>query len=67
MTVDFDLEASHTVDIVPTPAIAVAEPFIVAEIDPVDSKDLRVRGRLSKRMKPKWYYTVAIRPFHDRS
>ena len=45
LTLDFDLDASHTVDIVPTPAVAVAEPFIVAEPDPLDTKDIRVRGR----------------------
>ena len=66
LTVDFDLEASHTVDIAPTPAIAVAEPFIVAEIDPVDSKDLRVRGLFVEADETEMVYTVAIRPFHDR-
>jgi hypothetical protein len=66
LTLDFDLEASHTVDIVPTPAIAVAEPFIVAEVDPVDSKDIRVRGLFVDANEAELYYTVAIRPFHDR-
>ncbi|MBT8077729.1 MAG: hypothetical protein KJO31_04095, partial [Gammaproteobacteria bacterium] len=42
LTVDFDLAASHVVDIDPLPAIATAEPFIVAEVDPVDEKDIRV-------------------------
>ncbi len=67
LTVDFDLEASHTVDVVPTPAIAVAEPFIVADIDPVDTKDIRVRGLLIDTNEAEMYYTVAIRPFHDRN
>lgn len=66
LTVDFDLEASHTVDVMPTPAIAVAEPFIVAEIDPVDSKEIRVRGAFIEANEAESYYTVAIRPFHDR-
>ena len=65
LTVDFDLDASHAVDIVPTPAVAVAEPFIVAEIDPVDAKDIRVRGRLIEANPAEMFYTVAIRPFHD--
>jgi hypothetical protein len=47
------------------PAIATAEPFIVAEIDPVDTKDIRVRGRLIEANVEDMYYTVALRPFHD--
>jgi hypothetical protein len=67
LTIDFDLAASHSVDIVPTPAIATSEPFIVAEIDPVDSKDIRVRGLFIEANEADMVYTVAIRPFHDRS
>jgi hypothetical protein len=67
VTVDFDLAASHAVDIISTPAIATAEPFIVAEIDPVDTKDIRVRGRFIEADEAGMYYTVAIRPFHDLS
>jgi len=65
LTLDFDLDASHTVDISPTPAIATAEPFIVAEIDPVDTKDIRVRGRFIEANVDEMYYTVALRPFYD--
>ena len=66
LTVDFDLAASHSVDIVPTPAVAVAAPFIVAEIDPVDEKDIRVRGPLVSVSEDEMTYTVALRPFYDR-
>lgn len=65
LTVDFDLDASHSVDVLSTPALATAEPFIVAEIDPVDTKEIRVRGRLIDTNEADMYYTVAIRPFHD--
>ena len=65
LTLDFDLDASHVVDIVPTPAIATAEPFIIAELDPVDTKDIRVRGRLIEANVEEMFYTVAIRPFYD--
>jgi hypothetical protein len=65
LTLDFDLDASHVVDIVPTPAIAVAEPFIVAELDPVDTKSIRVRGLLIESNVAEMYYTVALRPFYD--
>jgi len=65
LTLDFDLEASHVVDTLPTPAIAVAEPFIVAEIDPVDTKEIRVRGRFIEANIDEMFYVVALRPFHD--
>jgi hypothetical protein len=67
LTVDFDLAASHTVDIAATPATAIAEPFIVAEIDPVDSKDIRVRGLFVEANEAAMTYTVDIRPFHHRN
>ena len=66
LVVDFDLGASHSVDSVATPAIATAEPFIVAEIDPVDQKDLRVRGPLVSVSEDEMTYTIALRPFHHR-
>jgi len=66
LQLDFDLDASHTVDIVPTPATAAAEQFIVAEVSPVDEKDIRVRGPLANVSEDEMSYTVAVRPFHDR-
>jgi hypothetical protein len=65
LTLDFDLDASHIVDLSETPAIATAEPFIIAELDPVDAKDIRVRGRFIEASVEEMFYTVAIRPFHD--
>jgi hypothetical protein len=66
LQLDFDLDASHEVDIVPTPAIAKAEPFVVAEISPVDSKDTRVRGPLVDVSEDSNSYDIALRPFHHR-
>jgi hypothetical protein len=66
LQLDFDLAASHTVDITPTPAIAAAEPFIVAEASPVDEKDLRVRGLLADVDEDAMNYLVELRPFYDR-
>ena len=66
LQLDFDLAASHTVDIVPTPAEAVSEQFILAEVSPVDEKDIRVRGPLLSVSEDDMTYTVALRPFHDR-
>jgi len=66
LTIDFDLDASHTVDITSTPAIATAEPFIIAELDPVDTKEIRVRGRYMEANEAEMYYVVALRPFYDK-
>ena len=66
LQLDFDLAASHTVDIMPTPADAVTEPFILAEVSPVDEKDIRVRGLLADVNIDEMSYTIALRPFHDR-
>ena len=67
LQLDFDLAASHEVDIVATPAIAASEQFIVAEVHPVDEKDIRVRGPLVAVSEDEMTYTIAIRPFHDRA
>lgn len=66
LQLDFDLAASHTVDIVPSPAEAVTEQFILAEVSPVDEKDIRVRGPLADVNVDEMTYTIALRPFHDR-
>ena len=68
MTLDFDLDASHMVDIAPTPAVATAEPFIVAELNPVDTKGHScprafhgskrsrdvLRRRVTTVLRPRW-------------
>ncbi len=67
LQLDFDLDASHTVDIVPTPAEATTEMFIVAEVSPVDEKEIRVRGLLDAVNVDEMTYVVRLRPFHDRA
>ena len=67
LQLDFDLDASHTVDIVPTPADAISEQFILAEVVPVDEKEIRVRGPLVNVSIDEMTYTAALRPFHDRA
>ncbi|MBT8092628.1 MAG: metallophosphoesterase, partial [Gammaproteobacteria bacterium] len=66
LQLDFDLAASHKVDIGPSPADAISEQFIVAEVLPVDEKDIRVRGPLVSVNEDAMTYTVALRPFRDR-
>lgn len=67
LQLDFDLAASHDVDIVPTPATAASAQFIAAEVHPVDEKDIRVRGPLLAVSEDEMSYTIAIRPFNDRA
>ena len=66
LQLDFDLEASHVVDAAATPATAVSEQFIVAEVSPVDEKDFRARGPLTSIDENEMSYSVNLRPFHDR-
>jgi hypothetical protein len=66
LQLDFDLAASHSVDINPTPARAASSQFIVAEVHPVDEKDIRARGPLVGVDIAEQSYTIGIRPYHDR-
>jgi hypothetical protein len=66
LQLDFDLGASHSVDIKTTPATAVSEQFVVAEVSPMDEKNIRVRGPLAEVNEDEMSYTVAVRPFNDR-
>ena len=66
LQLDFDLDASHEVDISATPVTAKSEPFIVAEIAPLDAKDTRVRGLLVDVSEDGSSYDIALRPFHHR-
>ncbi len=64
LQIDFDLAASHAVNISTTPAVAVAAPFLVASIEPVDVKDFRVRGPLVSVDETASNYVIDIRPFN---
>ena len=66
LQLDFDLDASHEVDVSMSPAEAVTQQFILAEVSPVDEKDIRVRGPLVEVIEDEGSYIVAVRPFHDR-
>lgn len=66
LQLDFDLDASHEVNIEATPATAVSQQIIVAEVQPIDEKNVRVRGPLVEVNEANSSYVVAVRPFHDR-
>lgn len=64
LSVDFDLAASHIVDTTTDPATAVASPYIVAEVRPVEEKEIRVRGALVNVDVDAGTYDIRIRPWH---
>ncbi|MFZ2508842.1 MAG: DUF4382 domain-containing protein [Steroidobacteraceae bacterium] len=64
LQLDFDLAASHEVDIGSNPAIAIAQPFVVATIEPVEDKELRVRGPLVSVDTNASSYVIDLRPFN---
>lgn len=66
LEIDFDLDASHTVDTAASPARVIAEPYIVAEVRPVDEKEIRLRGALTGVQLDAGTYTIRVRPWHDR-
>ncbi len=64
LSVDFDLDASHDVDTSTVPAIVTAAPFLIAELEPVAEKELRVRGPLQSVSEAESSYIVRVRPWH---
>jgi hypothetical protein len=67
LQLDFDLEASHEVNLGTTPVTATAAPFLVASIEPVDTREFRVRGPLVSVDEAAGSYVVDLRPFNHRN
>jgi len=66
LELDFNLGASHQVDLTMDPVTITTEPYIMAEIDPVISKEFRVRGPLIRVNQDESLFRIAVRPFHRR-
>jgi hypothetical protein len=66
LTIDFDLAASHEVDLSVRPVRATARPYLVAEVQPVVEKELRVRGALLDVDTAASSYDIRVRPWHER-
>jgi hypothetical protein len=66
LSIDFDLAASHSVDTAQSPPLVVAEPYLVAELGPIDQKQLRVRGSLIDVDATAGTYDIRLRPWFDR-
>ncbi len=67
MEFDFNLSASHSVDLTSDPVTVTTEPFVIVEVDPVDSKEFRIRGPLISVDETQSLYRIAVRPFHGTS
>jgi hypothetical protein len=63
LALDFDLAASHEVDAAQSPPLVKTRPYIVAEIEPVREKELRLRGALVSADVAGSSYTVDVRPW----
>ena len=68
LALDFNLGASNTVSLTnPAAPVDTVKPFIVADVVPTDTKDVRVRGTLVSVDTTAGSYTVNVEPFDDDS
>ena len=65
LAIDFNLAASNTVDMTKTPPVVTVDTFITASVQPVQQKDLRVRGPLVSVDTTASSYVVNVRPWHN--
>jgi hypothetical protein len=63
LSLDFDLAASHAVDLSQSPPVVEARPYIVAEVEPLAEKQVRLRGALVSADVARSSYTVDVRPW----
>lgn len=67
LQLDFDLAASHEVNISTVPVTAVVDPVLIASIVPIDQREFRVRGPLVSVDEAAGSYVVDLRPFNHPS
>ena len=63
VTLDFDLDASNSVDTTLSPPLVIAEPVLIADPDLLDEKERRGRGPLVDVDPTRSRFTIALRPF----
>jgi hypothetical protein len=64
LTLDFNLAATNIVDLATTPVTVTARPTLIASLEPVEEKELRVRGPLVSVDVAGSTYTIDVRPFN---
>jgi len=67
ITLDFDLQASNTVDLTVSPPIVTADPFLIADPDLFDEKTRRARGPLLEVDVSASNFQIVLRPFRMRA
>jgi hypothetical protein len=67
LQLDFDLEAAHEVNLGTTPVTVTAAPFLAATLEPMDTREFRVRGPLVSVDEATGRYVVELRPFFHRT
>ena len=67
LEIDFNLSASHQVNLETDPVTVSTEPYIVAEIDPIVKKEFRVRGPLIEVTEDDSLFRIAVRPFNRQA
>jgi hypothetical protein len=63
LAIDFDLAASHVVDVTRSPPVVTARPYVVADVEPVSDLELRLRGALVATDVAASTYTIDVRPW----
>jgi hypothetical protein len=66
-TLDFNLAATNSVDLTTMPAKVTVTPALLASLELVDQKDLRVRGPLVSVDTVAGTYVLDVRPFNMRN
>ncbi len=66
LELDFNLAASHTINLEVDPVTITTEPYIIAEVNPVLNKEFRVRGPLIEVNEADLYFRIHVRPFHRK-
>ncbi|HTE40676.1 MAG TPA: hypothetical protein VK629_07595 [Steroidobacteraceae bacterium] len=64
LTLDFNLAATNVVDLTTTPATVTARPTLIASLEPVETKELRLRGPVVSVDTVASTYTIDVRPFN---
>lgn len=64
LTLDFNLAATNTVDLTTIPVTVKARPTFIASLEPVEQKELRLRGPLVSVDTTASTYAIDVRPFN---
>lgn len=68
LTLDFNLDATNMVDLTTTPVTVKARPTLIASLEPVEQRELRLRGPLVSVDTTSNSYLIDVRPFnHPRA